>query len=653
MPRRTLSDYQSSQDTTRREALRLDCMPPDNFVKDKDMSVTILPSSVISNFSTTAKETGLSIIKLLSLPLLATVSLCGATNLQADEFVKFKSRSTDRCLNVHGRENREGGDTSLYRCTDTPDQEWTIVPVGSGFSRIVNQATGRCLAIQGSGSAMAARVYRCSTSQNQHWRVLRNSTHGGVVQHRRLNACLNANSRRHDYNGAPATATACINSVDQRFFIEDLSRLLDNTPFDVDLSTAQRNATVRLEKDDGTLNCTGVLVSSTLVLSAGHCWDPQPRANPGGAVPFGIADWETPGDWNPLPDPLFARIGSNDARLGQRFRMVGYNLAGNTDMILFRLERSVPRSLAIPAEVVTSDGPANNNTSIRAYLNDKRLLLAGWSRPFAGADIPRFRKIVSDVRFNQWPANFDGNVDPSQLDASSVGGAVVQGGDSGGPLYVEEDGRLKLIAVTQGHRRHVMTFFRGGFKLSRNRPQPDLALWLNEQLGKEDCLAMDSSRVRVAWVNGRWQVIEPTTRGNISMFDFGTDRSAAARAVQVLRSYRIDRSCYVNRPNPTFRYLLVDDAMPQGPLRGESCTPIDLDRLRYSEFDSGWTINNGTNRYLYFTNPLRPTGTGQTRRTRYAGFNEAHLVMSLIHDYQPRFLCSVGDRRSGMMYLRR
>ncbi|MCX7554013.1 hypothetical protein OS175_09000 [Marinicella sp. S1101] len=254
--------------------------------------------------------------------------------------------------------------------------------------------------------------------------------------------------------------------------------------------------------------------------------------------------------------------------------------------------------------------------------------------------------------FSSWPET-DFGPNPSKMRVRSTSGARIIPGDSGGPLYWQDGAKLRLVGITQGEGRHVMTFFRGGFNTNNNRPLPDIALWINEQLNRVDCVDVSRSGTRVGEINGRMKVYQRTESGNHYLFDFNNDETAANIAARAIRRYGIDQSCFINRPDANFSYLLVDSNIPTGRTNNETCRSIDPDSLVFNETPRGWWISNSDESvdYIYFPNPEVPTGTGSQRPSRYASFNEAHWAMSLIQEHQARFLCKTGD--PGMMYMRR
>lgn len=606
---------------------------------------------------------------ILGISLLMMAAILFTQIAAAENIVKLQSASVGRCLNVHaGRDNSEGGSVTLYDCADTRDQEWETISPNGRWIKLRNRSTQRCLNIHGGSQNREGgliSVYSCANTPDQEWRIMTAGSHT-QLKNRSTGRCLNVHKGRHNYNGAPATAYSCANSVDQKWTMSTIgddgaigsvsSQLVAATR---DINTPRRNATIRIERPQaagqarGVLQCSGVLISPTIVLSAGHCWDPSPRPRVPGVPAFGPSDWETPGDWYPYSGQFVVRVGSNDSQAGTIYTITQYSLAGNTDIIMFRLSNRVPRSQAIPAQVVTNNGPDINSREISNYLRGKTLRIAGWGSVSAAAQVdPRFRQTISDVVFRAWPGTVFGP-NPAQLIVRSASNATIQGGDSGGPLYWDDGNTLRVLGITQGEGRHVMTFFRGGTRGAGGAQLPDLALWVNEALGREDCISFNSSRIRTQRFASNWKVIEPIPEGNHMLFDFRNSMANADTARAILRGYNINQSCYLNRPGSNFRYLLRAGNLPSGRVDGEDCTAINPASLVYNERDGRWFIETPTGRPLFaFEYTRGPNGSGGTAASRYAGFNEAHSAMTLMRQKNARFLCYVGRPNPGLIYLR-
>jgi hypothetical protein len=52
-------------------------------------------------------------------------------------------------------------------------------------------------------------------------------------------------------------------------------------------------------------------------------------------------------------------------------------------------------------------------------------------------------------------------------------------------------------------------------------------------------------------IQGRWKIVE----GSHWLFNFGSKKDEAITALQIIRKHGFTHSCFLRRPNPTFRYL--------------------------------------------------------------------------------------------------
>lgn len=107
---------------------------------------------------------------------------------------------------------------------------------------------------------------------------------------------------------------------------------------------------------------------------------------------------------------------------------------------------------------------------------------------------------------------------------------------------------------------------------------------------REDCVGFDPANARVKQVDGRWKIVD----GSHWVFDFGSRRDEALRSLRVIRHYRADESCFVGRPDPSFRYLLSAGRAPRGSLEGEDCLGFDSGNARVERVGGRWKIVDGS-----------------------------------------------------------
>ena len=71
------------------------------------------------------------------------------------------------------------------------------------------------------------------------------------------------------------------------------------------------------------------------------------------------------------------------------------------------------------------------------------------------------------------------------------------------------------------------------------------------QMAGEDCVGFNPSTAQVQHINGRWKIVD----GSHWMFDFGPQEDEARKSLRIIKHYGFNRSCFVGRPDPSFKYL--------------------------------------------------------------------------------------------------
>jgi len=68
---------------------------------------------------------------------------------------------------------------------------------------------------------------------------------------------------------------------------------------------------------------------------------------------------------------------------------------------------------------------------------------------------------------------------------------------------------------------------------------------------KEDCLSFNPGTAAVQQISGDWKIVD----GSHWMFSFGAKKDEADKTLAIIRKYGLNRSCFVGRPDPSFKYL--------------------------------------------------------------------------------------------------
>ncbi|MBF0585959.1 hypothetical protein INT08_07625 [Prosthecochloris sp. N3] len=150
---------------------------------------------------------------------------------------------------------------------------------------------------------------------------------------------------------------------------------------------------------------------------------------------------------------------------------------------------------------------------------------------------------------------------------------------------------------------------------------------------KEDCISFNPATTTVKNVNGSWKIVD----GNHWMFDFGNKRSEAYKALRVIKHYKLNQSCFVGRPDPSFQYMLTSGNAPKGPMPGEDCISFNPSTIEVKEINGRWKIVDGNHWMFDFGNKE----------------DEARTAYAVIKKYGFTRSCFVGRPDPSFQYLRK
>jgi hypothetical protein len=150
---------------------------------------------------------------------------------------------------------------------------------------------------------------------------------------------------------------------------------------------------------------------------------------------------------------------------------------------------------------------------------------------------------------------------------------------------------------------------------------------------KEDCVSFNWKNAARKQVNGSWKIVD----GSHWMFDFGNKGQEAAKALEIIKRYRMDHSCFVGRPGPSFKYLLRGDKAPSGSMRGEDCIGFNPDSATVEQHNGSWKIVDGSHWMFDFG----------------AKEDEARQALAIIKKHRFSQSCFVGRPGPSFTYLRR
>lgn len=138
---------------------------------------------------------------------------------------------------------------------------------------------------------------------------------------------------------------------------------------------------------------------------------------------------------------------------------------------------------------------------------------------------------------------------------------------------------------------------------------------------REDCVSFNPNTTTVRNIDGRWTIVD----GNNLLFSFGGKRVEALKALKIIKYYRMDSSCFVGRPDPSFRYLLVNGRTPQGNMPGEDGVSFNPNTIEVRNIDGRWKIVDGSNWLFDFGDKEREARTASAVIKKY-GFTRSCFV---------------------------
>ena len=149
---------------------------------------------------------------------------------------------------------------------------------------------------------------------------------------------------------------------------------------------------------------------------------------------------------------------------------------------------------------------------------------------------------------------------------------------------------------------------------------------------KEDCVSFNPRTAEVKQINGSWKIVD----GSHWLFDFGNKSDEAKQALAIIKHYRMNQSCFVGRPDPSFQYMLVSGRAPQGSYPGEDCVSFNPRTAEVKQINGRWKIVDGSHWIFDFGNKR----------------DEAELALLIIKKYGFTKSCFVGRPDASFTYLK-
>jgi hypothetical protein len=149
-------------------------------------------------------------------PLAGGASLASAsTNVT---YYEFRAQHSDKCLEVYGFSQLNNGSVGQWDCWGGRNQQWRLVPAGSGYYELRPWHSDKCLEVSGISQANGAPIVQwdCWGGANQHWYFA--AVGGGYYELRaqHSNKCLDVYGISKD-NGAPLVQWDCWGGANQHW----------------------------------------------------------------------------------------------------------------------------------------------------------------------------------------------------------------------------------------------------------------------------------------------------------------------------------------------------------------------------------------------------------------------------------------------------
>ena len=150
---------------------------------------------------------------------------------------------------------------------------------------------------------------------------------------------------------------------------------------------------------------------------------------------------------------------------------------------------------------------------------------------------------------------------------------------------------------------------------------------------QEDCVSFDPAGTTAYQERNIWKVGDKVH----ALFSFGVDKIEAENARDIIAHYRMNKSCFVGRPHASFHYMLVGDAAPAGPFKGEACRPFDPAAVSVGRFNNRWGLRDDKRTLVDF---------GDRK-------DDADRALAIIGKYGFTHLCVMAAGKVDFLYLRK
>jgi len=145
-------------------------------------------------------------------------------------------------------------------------------------------------------------------------------------------------------------------------------------------------------------------------------------------------------------------------------------------------------------------------------------------------------------------------VDPPAVKTEHVGAGwrVTLGSNAFLDYGADEAAAARAVEVIQHYHFTRQCFVK--------RPYAAMMYWRNGvavppgNMAGQDCITLHPENVTVIYADARWKVMD----GSLWLLDFFADQSAAEDAARIIRSYSLNRECFIARPHVAMQYWLAE-----------------------------------------------------------------------------------------------
>jgi predicted phage baseplate assembly protein len=269
----------------------------------------------------------------------------------------------------------------------------------------------------------------------------------------------------------------------------------------------------------------------------------------------------------------------------------------------------------------------------------------------SGSEARKALRIINHYHMNQ--QCFVGRPDPSmeyylvngQAPVGALKGEDCVGFNPGNINVKQIGGRWKIVEGNHwimdfGHKKNeaeqafqIIQEYGFEYICFVGRPNPSMVYFRRDSPVEEGCISFDYRRAEVKRIDDRWKIVED----DHWILDFGDSEIEAREALRIIQHYRMNKQCFVGRPDPSMEYYLVNGQAPVGALEGEDCVGFNPDNIEVKQIGGQWKIVEDNHWIMNFDDKE----------------NEARQAFQIIQKYGFEYICFVGRPHPSMTYFRR